>query len=345
MAGYTGEGFLGKGQTLGGYMPNEELRRRARASAKQREREASAARPVGHRLGGGSSSSSSSVVPGPPNARDAVAVAAIRRNSTSEVTSGCGTGTKVARRAAEDAMSNGFKTQEEMDEANEIAIQMALFELMEAEESHKLQNEQTQQAEYPSHGLVFDPEHGLQPAPPPPPPPKPVPVQKAMSAPAVPAYSKPTRMPSIDLPKPLPPPELNSLGLPVSKLIREAESSRQNSVSGRRQLYPTSANSQASDSDIPVRRTSNAGGPEKWQCLQCTLINEAHVARCEVCDAEQPKKPTRSAGKLSSSSVLDRWNTESQRETPLGWTCTHCTAFMESQWWTCTVCGKMKDRS
>jgi hypothetical protein len=29
----------------------------------------------------------------------------------------------------------------------------------------------------------------------------------------------------------------------------------------------------------------------------------------------------------------------------LGWLCDQCGSFMESQWWTCSCCGKMKPSS
>src|ERR1700761_3257332 len=79
--GYTGEGFLGKGNRVGGRgIPRSELQRQARAAAERRGRSAVLAQGSGSRLGG------QGIVRG-QNIREIIAAAAERRN---RVDRGCG---------------------------------------------------------------------------------------------------------------------------------------------------------------------------------------------------------------------------------------------------------------
>lgn len=129
MKGYTGEGFLGAGQRLGGSrrMPHDEARRLARQAAEGRQRGPAS---TGHRLGG--------TAPRPgKDMRRVIADAAQRRN---EALKGCATDNmdeKQIRDLADTATRNGFRTQAEEDEANEVAIAQAMWELVQEDEKVK----------------------------------------------------------------------------------------------------------------------------------------------------------------------------------------------------------------
>ena len=113
-----------------------------------------------------------------------------------------------------------------------------------------------------------------------------------------------------------------------------------------------------------------------WSCPTCTLENPANYLCCDVCAAERPrpsnprsvsgpattqphdtgirktnKRPlSRSAAQepfrnrtkaVESLASLERKATKR----PLGWLCDDCGSFMETEWWTCSNCGKMKRAS
>ena len=312
--GYTGEGFLGNGRMLGGrQIPNEELRRRARAAAQQRERERLTKGPrqaSGRRLGG--------VTPKPRDPRDAVAEATIRRTKDLNSQEGCGTGTKAGARAAEDALLNGFTTKEDMDEADQVAINEALFELMSMEEEQKIID--SQDVSNPTEGLVWTAKDGLQAAP------RSTPSSSRGTTSTTPNLVPGRRQPERDRP-----------GRPLSRLVREADER-----SGKR---PQSAPDNPFSRILPPPDPQPAVNPEPspWQCLICTLVNDAEVSRCGACESTRPggnRRPqTKTAGR---SSVLQAGP---ENTAPLGWNCRQCHTFMESQWWTCSLCGLMKDHS
>ncbi|KAM0459842.1 hypothetical protein ACHAPV_000092 [Trichoderma viride] len=131
--GYTGEGFLSNGHRLGGRqtLPSHEVQRLARAAAEKRKAHQQLTQGSGRRLGGGDISR-------PPrpgsNLRQAAAAAAERRNKALE---GCATeklSENEIRDIADTASKNGFRTQAEEDEANELAISQALWELAQEDE-------------------------------------------------------------------------------------------------------------------------------------------------------------------------------------------------------------------
>ncbi|VUC20917.1 unnamed protein product [Clonostachys rosea] len=128
MKGYSGEGFLSQGQRLGGSSVSPlEARRLARQQAEKRRAQAQGT-GSGRRLGG------SGVVPA-RNMRQVIAAAAERRKRTME---GCGT-QRLTEKEIYDigntATKNGFRTQAEEDEANEVAIAQALWELVQEDEA------------------------------------------------------------------------------------------------------------------------------------------------------------------------------------------------------------------
>lgn len=127
MKGYTGEGFLSEGRRLGGTrLPAHEVRRLARAASGK-----PSAATQGHRLGG--------AAPRPgQDIRKAIADAVDRRN---EAGRGCASdrlSDREAQELADAATRNGFRTQAEEDEANEVAIAQALWELVQENEKERL---------------------------------------------------------------------------------------------------------------------------------------------------------------------------------------------------------------
>lgn len=353
MKGFTGEGFLGKGKQLGGQrVPYHEIQRRAHAAAIERSK-----RPQdggGHRLGGMPASRNQDI-------RKIIADAAQRRNS---VTDACGTGNKTAEQEARDAVLNGYKTKEEMDEANKLAMQEALFELMEIEEERKLRGEPAHPTSPVLEGLSWSPEHGLQPVqsqpstskPVPPPPHAAPPNQRPVPPPQPydqrpPQPYQPYRPPPAQYPTQPPPvphasrPEINPHGRPVSRIVKEAEAAK-NAKNKLKKPIPNSASSSATSLTIPDQPASQAQNGT-WQCPACTLINTSRNPRCEVCETPQPTKD----GFLPETPRSPNPHTNGTTSAPpektkrMGWNCRSCGTFMENQWWTCSFCGMMKVES
>ncbi|KAL7793231.1 WLM domain-containing protein [Trichoderma ceciliae] len=135
--GYTGEGFLSEGRRLGGRqtLPPHEVQRLARTAAEKRKAQQQLTHGSGRRLGGGDISR-------PPrpgrNLRQAAAAAAEKRNKALE---GCATeklSENEIRDIGDTASKNGFRTQAEEDEANDLAIAQALWEMAQEDETANL---------------------------------------------------------------------------------------------------------------------------------------------------------------------------------------------------------------
>ena len=131
MKGYTGEGFLGKGQRLGGGggygVPPHEACRLARAEAERRRQQPPPSR--GHRLGGNGPAPSSG-----PGIRNAILDSLDRRNGTDL---GCANNNHTEREIqaiSQTWIRNGFRTKAEEDAANDAAIAQALWELVQEEQ-------------------------------------------------------------------------------------------------------------------------------------------------------------------------------------------------------------------
>ncbi|KAJ4296049.1 hypothetical protein N0V88_004751 [Collariella sp. IMI 366227] len=124
--GYTGEGFLSRGDRLGGRdIPPHEARRLARAAAERRRVLTAGS---GQRLGG--------FAPQPGQDLRRVMLDSIeRRRSTTE--QGCANSSRTNREIEAISQSwtkNGFRTQAEEDKANEAAIAQALWELVQEDQ-------------------------------------------------------------------------------------------------------------------------------------------------------------------------------------------------------------------
>ncbi|KAK6005456.1 hypothetical protein QM012_007098 [Aureobasidium pullulans] len=330
LRGYTGEGFLTGGRKLGGgpVPPQHEMRRLARANAEQRRvlQKGSGRTVGGKRL--------------PPGAdlRKVLADAADRRAT---VDRGCASGTAQANNLAEQAGRHTFKTKAEEDDANNRAIAEALFDLIEEEEAQKMNS--TFSTPPSTGGLTWSKEYGLATT---------VPdthdsdslrseeeqMKWALQESLKGGQSR-KRPLSIDedvqvLTKP-PLPVKSSLGTSAKKdtpLIDLTEDDEAES------LTRSAVTQQPSDTD-------------DWTCRVCTCINlQTHLA-CDACGVERPAFNPSAIRPSTAGRRIDARprpahveNKQTQKVSP-GWNCRECGTFVEHMWWTCTLCGLMKDRS
>jgi hypothetical protein len=204
---------------------------------------------------------------------------------------------------------NGFTTKEDMDEADQVAINEALFELMSMEEEQKLRD--SQDPSYPTEGLVWTAENGLQAAP--------------TSAASSSTAQMPTPRASNSLPATKQPDRSGRAHRPVSRPVSQAD-----------QQPGKTPKSTAAFKGLQSKGPTAAS----WQCKTCTLINEANARRCDACDAEGPSRPRVTQSKAPAAPPQPKENRVS-----LGWNCRQCGTFMESRWWTCSLCGLMKANS
>lgn len=340
-SGFTGEAFLGKGQQLGGRgATSAERERLARAEALKRR---STLRSQGHVLGG-----RVPMLPRGNGMRDAIATAADRRAAV-HMPDGCGSGTKEGIQAAEEASRLGFASKQEMDDANEVAIQRALIELME-------EDRQKNGGGRPmSEGLTWTPEAGLS---------FEEPIARPSSTPGQlppPVPGPSTRPSAYNNNKPLPKPPVEDMSQfprsatqppqtpthqrparpvrkPVSRLVAEDEARRRREGRGHVE-HPTA----------PASRTvATKTSPVTWTCNICTLVNQPDHLICDACGTERPGDVgiEQAHEQLSSIPVsLQSPTAAMTANNPWGWNCGRCGSFMENQWWTCSACGLMKASS
>ncbi|KAF2437349.1 WLM-domain-containing protein [Karstenula rhodostoma CBS 690.94] len=331
--GYTGESFLSQGRTLGGKrIPLDEMRRQARISAEKRKATKNQ-NASGRRLGGGMSSHGVDM-------RKVIADAATRRTS---ITEGCASGSSEAGRLRDQQAQTGFRTKADENDANDLAIAQALQELMEEEEMIKLEE---LCAPNGGGGLAWDPVNGLQ-------------------FDTEPPSSRTTT------PKPTPSRSVSSniAGRPLSRLVAENTARRPTSLPSFRR--PSSRLISQEEEAIRNRSLPSSppepspasfvapADPGKWACPQCTLHNPLDFLACGACGLEQPPQPIPQNQRYGSSHHLASLpkpppaaGLRGASATPfepakgrIGWNCLNCGRFMEHQWWTCSLCGKMKDES
>lgn len=224
-----------------------------------------------------------------------------------DVTNGCASGRENTNDIAEEASRNGFRTKAEEDDANEQAIMQAYIELIQQEERER-------------YGPSYVPPSQGNPAGP----------RSIMPSRPVPESSS-NRTPSSQAP---PPPE------------------------------PADLISDSSAYDQP------------WTCPTCTLDNPPDFLCCDACAAERPrpsnprsvsgpaattfetkaprgknKRPLSETGskpdfKNRTKAVKSLASLERDvQKRPLGWVCQSCRSFMETEYWTCSNCGLMKQSS
>ena len=308
--GYTGEGFLSDGRMLGGNrIPMHEARRKARAAAEKRRNLTAGS---GQRLGGGGIARGMDV-------RKTIADAAQRRiNATKNINRGCASGTsigqEIAKVAGNDRRPGVTMTKAREDDANERAIMEAFIEMIQEEERQK-------------YGAEY-----------------------------------------------LPPSQKNPAGMRATLSPEPSSSSLLNTTTeGSRN--PSSAPSdppRIARQPQPSPFVAPAEEVDTWACEICTLVNPLIYLTCDACGTERPASVSSNRSTITPSTGLNghqRIGKGSPRETPnslnprmnavdslarlraqenakpqkpMGWTCIGCRNWMESQWWTCSVCGSMK---
>lgn len=345
MKGFTGEGFLGRGQKLGGQRnvpPPGEMRQLARQSAELRRTQADLTAGSGRRLGG-------SALHHGQDVREIIAGQALLRNT---VNRGCGSGRTDAVAIADMAGQQTFKTQAEEDDANNRAIAEALFDLMEAEETAKLNG--TFKEAPVNGGLAWSPEHGLyDPNRPPSTGQQNIPSEEDQMRWALAESERHASSGQADCGG-LPP---ESLVSPITPMTPEKDRKQVPSLASRLRR-PSSARSPVSPVPATTSTTTNTTkrklstatqvidlsepfNPDEWACEVCTCVNPVQFLACDACGVERNAAKEAPRQRSTIATVME----EPPRQTGLGWNCQQCGAFMEHKWWTCSACGMMKSSS
>ncbi|ESZ98741.1 hypothetical protein SBOR_0847 [Sclerotinia borealis F-4128] len=305
--GYTGEGFLSEGKSLGGRrVPRHEARRLARIAAEKRQNGLTGS---DQKLGG-------RPIPYGTDIREVIVNAIERRN---KVLKGCG-GSRMnpieIKDLADEATQNGFKTQAEEDQANEAAIAQAMWELV----------QEDQKKEY---GDLYIPPIVQNPAgnggdnvreqasd------------QKPNSSSKQPSYKQPSTSNTTSIGMGL---HRQPLGH-VSRLVFE-NSNKTLSPS------PKPKDPQNEPARGPVYSAPALTG---WTCTICTLHNPIKFLCCDACTTERPETITK---QVTHNAQRKAAATNPHTPPPQTWTCRWCSTKIETQWWTCSTCGKMKEDS
>lgn len=311
--GYTGEGFLSDGKRLGGKrVPKEEARRIARVAAEKRRTLASGS---GQRLGGAPLRAGQDI--------RSVIVDAIERRAT--ITRGCanGEGGKSAaeiKTIVDNATHNGFATKAEEDSANEAAIAQALWELVQEDEKRKYGNDYVSPSqENPAGNSEIKQETKLQ-------------SKKLLGTPAYkPAEKSASRSrdetPSLKREAPLSPP----VNRPQSS---KSATNPASTIRATKREGPT-----------PPSKPKPPSVKASWTCPICTCNNPIQFLCCDACTVERPAAVT----KELKDEEFARMNLIATQIVRTGspaavWTC-RCSNVMEAKWWTCNVCGRLKETS
>ncbi|KAJ5648591.1 hypothetical protein N7490_004963 [Penicillium lividum] len=303
--GYTGEGFLSQGKRLGGSRIPLDEARRQARATAEKRRILS--KNSGKRLGG------APVLRG-TDMRKLRADAAQRRL---EVMNGCASGTDREAELLEEESRNGFRTQAEEDDANDEAILQAFIELIQEEEREKYGSSYVPPSQEnpagprteasPSKLSVKDTAKSL----------------PAKKPPTIPSSSSRANNSSYDAPWICP---MCTLENPSNFLCCDVCAAER----------PTPSNTNLAKG--PSRQISaKSASAEPQNQKKRPLGDNIEVKKDPPRDAFALKNRTRALDSLSS---LDR----DANKRPLGWVCS-CGTFMETQWWTCSLCGSMKPSS
>lgn len=319
--GYTGEGFLGRGERLGGQrIPMHEARRRARMAAEKRKTLSAGS---GQRLGG------RPIMRG-EDVRSVIVNAIEQRN---RINQGCASGTDKGREIARDVGTQKpgvTVTKAEDDDANEAAIMQSYIEMIQQEEREK-------------HGENYIP----------------------------PSQSNPAGMRSTTGPPLL----SNSLRAQQAS-IEESLKRNQTPPVPSLETKPTMPGDRTATQNVNIVPPSPPVAPETWTCDVCTLVNPINYLQCDACGLDRPMRfsdaspppvrrrpsPSTSANNLnlhsktpnalkprmSAADALAKFDAEDaykQQRKPMAWRCAGCGTYVEQEWWTCTLCGRMKENS
>lgn len=377
--GYTGEGFLGSGKRLGGgayagrpLLPAHEVRRLARESAEKRKQQEGSLRGMGgsgQRLGG-------APIPSGQDIRAVIADRVIRRNNNMN-RGGCASGRHDAGQLSQQSSDQTFKTKAGDDDANDRAIAQALFELMEQEEEEKLDGTFQASKADEKGGLEWSKENGLYDA-------GTASSSSHTSATVHPTEEdqikwamEESMQASSDLP--IDEPAVSKAvetGSRVASLSSQTTTTPATETTARKRpasaLSPSPAKPSNYSSTTSSQQAPSAGSDlEQWACEICTCINPVQFLACDACGVERPSSliatdssktrgipsrdnssiPLRKPVPSRNLNVKPRPTMTAEEQFPvkvpdsLGWNCSTCGKFMETQWWMCSACGFVKPTS
>jgi len=337
--GYTGEGFLGRGQTLGGRrLPLHEASRLARQAAERRRQ---LNKGSGQRLGG------SGILQG-QDARRIIADAVERRV---RIERGCASGTLAGDEAARDEITKAEKvttTQAGPDDENETTMMQAYIDLIQEEERERF-------------GGFYNPPSADNPAGPRGRKPEPdkmksLVAQQRQIEQDILLEKQPSGAQSTD-------PQKKPASASSSRTISPMPS--QSNTSPPPQTQPQSS-SQALLTTWTCEICTLINPLTYLTCDACGIERPSHIShsiptasssisnspRLSPATQRHPstRKETPNALKPRTSACDSISRFEAERASklaskPLGWTCKGCGNFMEMEWWTCAGCGRMKDSS
>ena len=321
MKGYTGEGFLGQGNRLGGRrMPLNEARRKARAAAERRKTLQAGS---GQRLGG------SGIMRG-QDPRAVIAAAVERRQ---RIERGCASNTDKGRQLEREEVNkkNVTRTTVDHEDEDEATMMQAYIDLIQEDEQNQLGDlyipssqenpagSKSLPREHP--GKLLQRQREIEDG-----------IRKQTQTPPQPsALPQPKARPK----EPSPPPASDTWTCEICTLVNPINYLSCDACTVER---PAHISAQIpSDTPFPPPRshhhptTSRSSNPDNHR------------------DRDRDReRPAAFAPRHNAYDNLKRFEQQSQtkRDTkPLGWTCHGCGNFMELEWWTCSVCGVMKASS
>ena len=347
--GYTGEGFLGKGNRVGGRrVPRSEMQRQARAAAERRARVAVLAEGSGRKLGGQGISRGQ-------NPRDIIAAAVERRTRVSR---GCGSdmSDQVKRDVQEQTLKREkvATTQAEKADEDEAALMQAYIDMIREEEAQKFGADYVPPSqENPTGGFAMA-SNNVQPG----------------------SDMRKLREEQLQIEKQLK--QQSGSNTPMTEYEPGSKPKpNHNPPPKRSPTHPTPSAPREppalAPAPAPTARLSHQ--EHSWTCSICTLINPINHLICSACETERPawyndptsplpttnkssSSPSSSSSSrpqprnvLTSRSATDniaRFESVARQKAqsePAGWQCGSCGNWMESQWWTCSACGTMKATS
>lgn len=237
-----------------------------------------------------------------------------------EVTQGCASGTDRSTELADEASKNGFRTKAEEDDANEEAILQAFIELIQEEEREK-------------YGTAYVPPSQENPA---------GPRKEASPAPPSGHHENPR--------KTLPHTPTSDASTSSIKANNNSYESAWTCLTCTLENPPNFLCCDVCASERPLPSNVKSIALEE---------RPTPAGRAPAKPPNQKKRPAQGDQKgddnstprdtftfknrtraLDSLTTLDR----DVNKRPLGWVC-NCGTFMESQWWTCSLCGTMKPSS
>jgi DNA-dependent metalloprotease WSS1 len=340
--GYTGEGFLGHGNRLGGRrIPRSELQRQARAAAEARQKSAELARGSGRKLGG------TGILRG-QNARDVIAAAAEKRN---RINRGCGNAQPQSLiDLTQEQQGPVATTQAERADEDEDALMQAYIDMIQEEEANIMGSNYVKPSQDNPTGGWRTEDGGVKP----------------------PADARKLREEQLQIEQHLNGQTEYEPGSKPKTISRSLPQPIPSSTLPTYDSEPTRTAPIMNPSTFPDEEDS-------WTCEICTLINPITYLMCGACETERPERfnpPTKPPPRLTSntkpaansrsssqaaqnrhpkllasskaSENIAKFSEAERRKaqsTPVGWTCGRCGNWMEMQWWTCSVCGTMKASS